>query len=95
MSSQPTTFAGEPASGPGLGWDVRASLHRRGDGGGVLDAFTAIRSASFGELVRFVAALPSAERAQYRIEKSGDRQYDPLEIAALARTRGFRVNDAA
>ena len=93
MSRHPTTFGGEPAPAPGAGWDERATLHRMGDGEGLFDAFKAVRSGNFGELVGFVAALPPSKRAQYRIEKPGDRQYGPAEIEALARTQGIRVNE--
>lgn len=87
MSHHPTTFAAE-ASGDAPGvihWDDSATLHRREDGGGLLHGFKSIRTCTFGELVRYVAALPESERSHYMIEKAGDRQYLPHEIMKLAR----------
>ncbi|HET9629352.1 MAG TPA: hypothetical protein VFP14_07710 [Novosphingobium sp.] len=86
MSHHPTTFAAE-ASGDAPGtihWDDIATLHRREDGGGLLHGFKSIRKGTFGELVRYVAAVPPAERSHYMIEKTGDRQYLPHEIMKLA-----------
>jgi len=86
MSHHPTTFAAE-ASGDAPGtihWDDSATLHRREDGGGLLHGFKAIRKGTFGELIRYVAAVPATERSHYMIEKAGDRQYLPHEIMKLA-----------
>lgn len=89
MSSHPTTFGGESAGDElargAIDWDDHATLHRREGGGGLLHGFTAIRNGTFGELVRFVANLPLADRADYMIEKAGDRQYQAPEIMVLAR----------
>ena len=90
MSHNPTTFAGEAAINHGFGWDDFATLHGR-DGGGLFHGFKAIRKGTVAELVRFLAALPAAERAHYMIEKAGDRQIHPHEIVALARRPDFPV----
>ncbi len=91
MSSHPTTFAGEfpdaAVARGGIGWDDHATLHRREGGGGLLHGFKTIRNGTFGDLVRFVASLPLADRADYMIEKAGDRQYQAPEIMMLARRR--------
>jgi len=86
VSHHPTTFAAEAADeAPGtIHWDDSATLHRRADGGGLLHGFKAIRKGTFGELVRYVAAVPESERSHYMIEKAGDRQYLPHEIMKLA-----------
>lgn len=87
MSHHPTTFAAEPSDeAPGaVGWGDQSTLHRRADGGGVLHGFKSIRKGTLAQLVRFVAAMPAEERGHYMIEKAGDRQYHPHEIAALAK----------
>lgn len=82
MSRHPTTFAGEAAGDNGAGWDDMATLHRK-DGGGVLHGLKVIRRGTLAELVRFVGTLPPEERANYMIEKAGDREYDAREIAGL------------
>lgn len=88
MSSHPTTFAAESAHDTGIGWDDCATLHHR-DGGGLLHGMTRLRSGTLAELVTFVSHLPAAERTHYMIEKAGDRQYLPHEIAALAEREDF------
>jgi len=88
VSQHPGTFAGEAPHGSGVGWDDWATLHRL-DGGGVLHGFKAVRKGTFAGLVRFVSNLPEVERALYMIEKSGDRQYLPVEIMTLASRRDF------
>lgn len=88
MSSHPTTFAAESASDTGIGWNDCATLHHR-DGGGLLHGMTSLRSGTLAELVTFVSHLPADERSHYMIEKAGDRQYLPQEIAALAASPDF------
>jgi hypothetical protein len=84
MSNHPTTFAAEPPHEHGTAdWQDRATLHRRDAADGVLHGFKAIRQGTFAELVRFVALLAEDERSEYVIEKAGDRQYEPDEIARL------------
>ncbi len=88
MSDHPTTFAAEPSSGESFGWDDRATLHRRDDGG-LLHDFRSRREGTFAELVRFVAALPEEDRAGYVIDKAGDREFELAEIMGLARRVDF------
>lgn len=96
MSSHPITFAGESANNVlahgGISWDDHATLHRREGGGGVLHDFKVIRRGTFADLVNFVASLPLADRANYMIEKAGDRQYQAPEIMVLARRRDLPPN---
>ncbi len=87
--SSPSTFRGESGGEGGIDWDDSAELHKRGDGGGVLDGFKSIRRGTLAELVRFVMSLPEAEHANYVIDKSGDHRFQPGEIAALARRADF------
>lgn len=89
MTDHPSTFRGESARPAGIEWDDRASLHREGDAEGVLDAATALRSGSFAELIGHMMLLPEAERAQYYIEKAGDREYHADEVAGLSRRADF------
>ncbi|WP_374528000.1 hypothetical protein [Novosphingobium sp.] len=83
MANSPTTFRGEPADPSGTDWNHAASLHRRGDDG-MLNAFRIIRQGTLAELVRFVASLPEAERANYEIAKEGGRRLNHVEIMGLA-----------
>ena len=92
MTSHPTTFAAEAAHDSGIGWNDHATLHLRDGGGGLLHSFKQLRSGTLAQLVAFVGALPAAERGAYMIEKSGDRQYDPGEIMALAARPDFPLH---
>jgi hypothetical protein len=67
-----------------IDWTDHASLHRKGDGEGVLYAMKALRSGTVLEMVRFVMSLPESDRGNYVIEKAGDRRLDIGEILALA-----------
>jgi hypothetical protein len=82
MAHNPSTFAGESGQS-GFDWSDMATLHSRSTGSGLLHGFKALRKGTMAELVGYVGALPEAERDQYMIEKPGDRQYQPHEIAAL------------
>lgn len=83
MTDHPGTFGGEPADRT-FDWDDRAALHRRDDGGGVLDAMKALNRGTLAEMVALVIAMPEGERGDYVIEKAGDRRIGPGEIRALA-----------
>ncbi|EDL50441.1 hypothetical protein ED21_28258 [Erythrobacter sp. SD-21] len=73
----------------GIQWDDRASLHRVGDGDGVLDGAKGLRSGTFAELISHIMLMPESERSQYYIEKAGDREYHAEEIASLAQREDF------
>lgn len=92
MSLHPTTYAGESPEDPGIGWNDSATLHRRDGGGGLLHGFKVIRKGTLAELARSVAVLPEEERAQYMIEKAGDRQYQAHEIMALVQRHDFPLS---
>lgn len=87
--SSPSTFRGESGGPGGIDWNDSAELHKRLDGGGVLDNFKSIRRGTFAEMIRFVMSLPEAERVNYVIDKAGDHRFQPGEIAALARRDDF------
>lgn len=89
MTDHPSTFKGKGNAAPGIDWDDRASLHRTGDDGGVLDAAKALRSGSFAELIGHMMLLPESERADYYIEKAGDREYHADEVSRLSQREDF------
>ena len=89
MTDHPSTFKADDCNRQGIQWDDRASLHREGDGDGVLDAAKGLRSGSFAELIRHVMLLPDEERSHYYIEKAGDREYHAEEIASLSQHADF------
>ena len=86
--SNPTTFAGEPCAEDPVGWNDQAILHRRSDAG-LLHDFRVARHGTLAELVRQVQMFPEEVRAQYKIERPGGQEYEPYEIAALARRPDF------
>lgn len=89
MSDRPTTQHSESGSARKINWDDHASLHRRGDGEGLLSGFKLLRQGTLAELVTFVCRMPEADRANYVILKSGDRRLEIAEIAALAKRPDF------
>ena len=89
MTDHPSTFKAQDTHTPGIQWDDRASLHRTGDGDGVLDAAKGLRSGTFADLVKHLMLLPEEERAGYYIEKAGDREYHAEEIAELSKRPDF------
>ena len=89
MTDHPSTFKGDDNHAHGIQWDDRASLHRVDDGDGVLDAAKGLRSGTFAELIRHMMLMPEDERAQYCIEKAGDREYHAAEIADLSKRPDF------
>lgn len=89
MTDHPSTFKGEETHRPGIQWDDRASLHRVGDGDGVLDAAKRLRSGTFAELVTHMMLLSEDERANYFIEKAGDREYHADEVTELSQRADF------
>ena len=93
MSDHPSTFDGDTSEHKGFAWDDRASLHRKDDGGGVLDSAKGLRSGTFADIVRHMMLLPAEERSAYYIEKAGDREYHADEVAALAGRPDFPRED--
>ncbi len=92
MTDHPSTFKAEGTHRKGIQWDDRASLHREGDGDGVLDAAKGLRTGTFAELIRHMMLMPEEERRGYYIEKAGDREYHAEEIERLARHADFPVS---
>ncbi|MDP9056108.1 MAG: hypothetical protein M3N34_02070 [Pseudomonadota bacterium] len=88
MPHHPTTFAGESGSDNPVGWDDQAILHRRSDAG-VMHDFRVARHGTLAELVHQVTMFPEEVRSQYRIERPGGKEYEPYEIAALAKRPDF------
>lgn len=89
MTDHPSTYKGGTSGDDGIDWDDRATLHRVGDGGGLLDSAKSIRDGTFEELIQHVMMMPEASRAEYCIQKAGDRRFDYPEIAALHASEGF------
>ena len=89
MADNPTTYRGESAHTGSIDWDDRADLHRVGDGDGVFDKAKGLRSGTFAELIEYIALLPESERADYEINKAGDRTYSAAEAMALHERADF------
>ncbi|MBV1917664.1 MAG: hypothetical protein KUG65_06340 [Sphingomonadaceae bacterium] len=87
--TSPSTFQGESGGDSEIDWNDSAELHKRGDGGGLLDSFKSIRRGAFAEMIRFVMSLPEDERGKYVIDKAGDRRFQSNDIEALARRPDF------
>ena len=83
MADHPSTFEGTPEKSGETAWFDRASLHRVDDGGGILDGAKALGRGTFAEIIERLMHMPAEERAQYAIEKAGDRRYSASEAAAL------------
>jgi hypothetical protein len=88
MTDHPTTFRAEPTS-QGIDWDDRASIHRKDDGDGLLDAFKGLHRGSLAEMVRLIRNMPEENRGDFVIQKAGDRKLEPDEIMALAEREDF------
>ncbi len=82
-----TTIRAEAAST--AFWQDHATVLRREAADGVFHGFASLHSGSFADMVRLVSRMSDDERAGLVIEKSGDRQYSPDEILALARRTDF------
>ncbi|PEQ13261.1 hypothetical protein B2G71_07415 [Novosphingobium sp. PC22D] len=87
MSSNPTTYHGEPGDSV-FDWNDSAELQRRGDSG-VLRQFSTVRRGTVAELIEFVMDLPEDEQANYAIQKSGDARFEVGAIRAMARRSDF------
>ncbi|WP_228243758.1 hypothetical protein [Porphyrobacter sp. GA68] len=89
MADHPSTFRAEDTVTQEVEWHDRAALHLASQSDGVLHHATALRRGSFAELIEQLMAMPQEERQRYVIEKAGDREYSPDEIAELARHPSF------
>ena len=89
MTDHPSTYKGPESHSNGIQWEDRASLHRKDDNDGVLDAAKGLRSGSFSELVQHMMLLPEEERSDYYIERLGDREYHADEITEVASRPDF------
>ena len=89
MTDHPSTFHADPENIGKIDWDDRASLHRKDDGAGVLDAGNALRRGTLTEMIRHVTLLPAEERSHYVIQKAGDHRLELAEIEALAQRDDF------
>lgn len=88
MADHPTTFRGEPAADAGVEWGDRAAIHRK-DKEGVLSGMAAIHRGTFAEMIAIIRSMTEADRAQFVIEKAGDRRYEAEEIMRLAARGDF------
>lgn len=70
-------------------WQDHATILRREAADGVFHGFASLHSGSFADMVRLFTRMPADDRASMVIEKSGDRQYSPAEIVALAARNDF------
>jgi hypothetical protein len=87
MSSNPTTYQGEPGD-IDFDWDDAADLQKAGDSG-VLRGFQTVRRGTVAELVSYVLNMPEDDQPNYAIQKSGDARFEIGAIRALARRSGF------
>lgn len=89
MVDHPSTFRAADTLAVEPEWHDRAALHLASQSDGILNHATALRRGSFAELIQQMMAMPEGERQRYVIEKAGDREYGPDEIAELARHPSF------
>ena len=89
MTDHPSTFRAADTDPDGIDWDDGATIHRRDDGHGVLDAMKAINRGTLAEMVQMIADMPEDQRNEYVIQKVGDRRYETAEIMALASRSDF------
>jgi hypothetical protein len=89
MTDHPSTFKGEADYSDAIAWDDHASLIPIERKDGVFVRANAIRSGTFAELIRHLAALEPEMREDYVIEKAGDREYSASEAMALAEREDF------
>jgi hypothetical protein len=68
-----------------VNWDAHAVVHSRSDGGSELDFnFDEVAKGPLSEMVRLVAAMPSADRARVIFDVSGRGNLDIGQVMALA-----------
>ncbi len=93
MTDHPSTYKGDPSNTGAIQWHDRASLERADTGDGLLDGADNLRRGSFAELIRHMMLLPPEDRAKYRLEKAGDREYSAEEVAELYERKDFPKAD--
>jgi hypothetical protein len=68
-----------------VNWDAVAVVHSRSDGGSELDFnFDKLAEGPLSDMVKLVAAMPSAERARVIFDISGRGNLDIGQVMALA-----------
>jgi hypothetical protein len=70
-------------------WQENVTLHLANDGGGLMDAFKGVRHGALADLVRYIALLPEADRANYEIERPGSHRLKAEEIMNLYAREDF------
>lgn len=91
MTDHPSTFNAEPSEGSGIEWDDRASIHKIGDGRGLLDGMKALYRGTLAEMVKRIMQMPEEDRSEFVIQKAGDHRLELNEITALAARPDFPV----
>lgn len=89
----PSTFRAVRTNPEGIAWDDHASVHKKDDGGGVLDSMKGLYRGSLAEMVALVSHMPENERDGYVIQKAGDHRLGAGEIMALAQREDFPRRD--
>ncbi len=89
MTDHPSTYEGTPINSGETAWDDHASLIPVDGKDGVFAHSNAVRSGTFAEMIRHIAALPQEKRGHFVIEKAGDREYSAEEAVALAQRPDF------
>ena len=89
MTDHPSTFRGEGSSDGQIDWDDAASVHRKDDGQGLLDAMKALHHGTFAEMVKLVSEMADENRGDYLVQKAGDRAYSAAEIMQLVKRPDF------
>ena len=84
MADHPSTFEGTPVEGGASAFGDHANLIPVERKDGIFARSNAVRSGTFAQMIRHLAALPEDERAGYVIEKAGDREYTADEAVKLA-----------
>ncbi|MEM7688302.1 MAG: hypothetical protein AAF291_04705 [Pseudomonadota bacterium] len=89
MTDHPSTFKGTPVESGSTAWTDHASLIPVETKDGLFTRLTAVRTGTFAGMIRHLAALREDQRADYVIEKAGDREYSPDEAMRLASRDDF------
>lgn len=89
MSDHPSTFEGTPVESDEHTWNDRAALHAKATSDGMLSGGNALKRGTFAEMIRHLIDMPEENRADYVIEKAGDREYSADEAVALASRDDF------
>lgn len=89
MTDHPSTFKGTPVESGPTAWTDHASLIPVETKDGIFTRLTAVRTGTFAEMIRHIAALPEERRSDYVIEKAGDKEYSASEVMTLAKRDDF------